>query len=326
MAKRPAQGRGSGGRVTPRARPAGGGSADRDDRPRGKRLEREERGGRVGFRQLIDPQRTAGGRVERERPWWGFGDVLLWFVVGQTLALLVPIYVAQLAGYAFDRPIGPGSRSGEVIGRVASGQGPEVTRTWVDLPLWLSQGVLMLPLWAAFIGGPLVATARKGFGPVKDLRLRVRPLDIPLGLAIGLAAQLVLNPLLYWVLFRFTGEQDVSAGARSITDKATSPALVVLLFVTVGFVAPIAEELFFRGLALQSLVRRFGPLTGLVLTSVFFALVHSNPLYFVALIPLALILGALVLHFDRLGPAIAAHVGYNLVTATVLVFDVELPW
>jgi membrane protease YdiL (CAAX protease family) len=51
-----------------------------------------------------------------------------------------------------------------------------------------------------------------------------------------------------------------------------------------------------------------------------------NPLYFVALAPFAVVLGWLVLRFDRLGPAVAAHVGYNLVTATVLVFGLPLPW
>ena len=99
---------------------------------------------------------------------------------------------------------------------------------------------------------------------------------------------------------------------------------MLLVFVTVGFVAPFAEELFFRGLALQSLVRRFGRVWGLLLSAAFFAVVHGNPLTFVALAPFAIVLGLLVLRFDRLGPAIAAHVGYNLVTATVLVFDVPL--
>ena len=141
-----------------------------------------------------------------------------------------------------------------------------------------------------------------------------------------LAAQFVLNPLLYRVLFLFTGELDVSATARNLTSRATSPAAVVFLFVTVGLVAPFAEELFFRGLALQSLFRRFGPVWAVLLSAALFAVVHENPLLFVGLFPLALLLGYLVVRFDRLGPAITTHVTYNLGTATVLVFGIQLPW
>jgi membrane protease YdiL (CAAX protease family) len=383
MAKRPAQGRGSGGRVTPstrsspgasngggksrarmlqsepgkgsakaRSTPRTGGSggsgptggpggstrtkgagsapvppddsapneAGRGDRPAA---------GRQGFSlaRLLDPLGTAKlPAAERPRPWWGFGDVMAWFLIGQVAALMLNLFVAQRGGYALDRPTGPGARLGEATGRVGVGQPPGVTPTWADMPLWLSQGVAQLPLWAAFIGGSVFATVRKGFGPVRDLKIAFRPVDVPIGLGVGIACQVLLNPLVYRVLFLFTPEQDVSRGARGITDKATSPLLVLLLFVTVGLLAPVAEELFFRGLALQSLVRRFGRVGGLILSSAFFAIAHTNPLYFVALMPFALILGWLVLRFDRLGPSIVAHVSYNLVTATVLVFGIELPW
>jgi membrane protease YdiL (CAAX protease family) len=338
MAKRTARGRGSGGRVTPSPRPSGGTARrGRDDprsagdppRARGRVLRDDGRrsGGQGRFLEPGSVGRAPGeARPGRERPWWGFGDVLIWFLVGQVAALLLPVLVAQQGGYAVDRPIGPGVRLGEVVGRVAAGQAPAVTATWADMPLWLTQGVLLLPLWAAFVGGSVYATVRKGSGPRQDLKIAIRPLDVPLGVAVGLFAQLALNPLLYRLLFVFTGEQDVSAGARGITDKATSPLLVVLLFVTVGVVAPVAEELFFRGLALRSLIRRFGRVGGLLLSAAFFGAVHGNPLYFVALMPFAVVLGWLVIRFDRLGPAIAAHVAYNLVTATVLVFDVQVPW
>jgi membrane protease YdiL (CAAX protease family) len=183
----------------------------------------------------------------------------------------------------------------------------------------LSQGVLLLPLWACFVGGAVFATVRKGFGPVKDLKIEFRRSDLLVGVAVGLFSQLVMSQVLYKVLFVFTGEQDVSARARDLAGKATSPALTLLLFVTVGLVAPVAEELFFRGLALRSLERRFGRIGGLVLTSAFFAVAHGNPLFVVALFPFGLVLGWLAQRYDRLGPAVVAHVAYNLVTATLLV-------
>jgi membrane protease YdiL (CAAX protease family) len=264
--------------------------------------------------------------AERVRPWWGFGDVLLWYFVARYLSALITPTLATRLGYPLDVEVGPGSTMGEVMGRVTAGQSPAVTAAFVDMPLWLRQGVFQLPLWACFIGGSIYATTRKGFGPVRDLKLRLRPIDVPVGLAVGLAAQFLLNPLLYRILYVFTGDLDASAAARNLTAKATSPAAVVFLFVTVGLVAPFAEELFFRGLALRSLHRRFGSVWAVVLSSAMFALVHENPVLFVGLFPLAVILAVLVERFDRLGPALTTHVTYNLATAIVLVAGVELPW
>jgi membrane protease YdiL (CAAX protease family) len=252
--------------------------------------------------------------------------VLLWYFVARYVSALIGPTLAARLGYPMDRTVGPGATMGEVMGRVAAGQSPAVTAAFVDMPLWLRQGVFQLPLWACFIGGSVYATTRKGFGPVRDLGLRLRPIDLPIGLAVGLAAQFLLNPLVYRVLYLFTGEQDVSATARNLTAKATSPAAVVFLFVTVGVIAPFAEELFFRGLTLRSLHRRFGAVWAVVLSSALFALVHENPLLFVGLFPLAIILGVLVERFDRLGPALTTHITYNLATATVLVAGIEPPW
>jgi uncharacterized protein len=276
---------------------------------------------------LFKPGAAAGAPPpERTRPWWGFGDVLLWWVLGFVGSqICLGILIVQ-GGYG--PPGRRGSRVGEGIGRLATDHRVEVARTVADMPLWMTQVVVLLPLWAAFIGGAIYATVHKGFGPVRDLKISFRPIDAPVGLAVGLFGQLLLVPAVYRLLFVFTGEQDVSAAARTITDKATSPALVVLVFLTVGIVAPVAEELFFRGLALQSLTRRFGPLWGLLGSSAFFAAVHLNPLLFVALMPFAMVLAALVLHFDRLGPAIVAHVAFNLATAVLLVsgWEASLPW
>ena len=69
----------------------------------------------------------------------------------------------------------------------------------------------------------------------------------------------------------------MSAGARGITDGPPT-LLVIMVFVTVGIGAPIAEEIFFRGLTQHSLIRRFGPLGGVRHSSAFFALTHFKPL------------------------------------------------
>ena len=116
---------------------------------------------------------------------------------------------------------------------------------------------------------------------------------MPAGLAIGVVSQFVLVPLIYWPIFKLIGHQDVSAAARQLTDRATDPVGIVLLFLIVGLGAPFAEEIFFRGLTQRSLDRRWGAVVAVGVTAVFFALTHFELLQFPALLAFGLVLGVL---------------------------------
>jgi len=128
----------------------------------------------------------------------------------------------------------------------------------------------------------------------------------------------------YKVIFVFVPEQDVSAGARSLTDRATTPATAVILFLVVAIGAPFCEELFFRGLSQRAIAKRLGPIWGIVLTAVFFALVHGKLLELPGLFMFGLILSYLAFRYDRLGPSIFAHIGFNTVTAVLLLWNSNL--
>lgn len=220
---------------------------------------------------------------------WGLGDVLLWFLVAQVASIVVGGTVLGAAGHA------PGDA----------------------YPLWLV-AVLQVPLWAGYLVGPIVATRAKGRGPVEDLGARLRRGDILPGLAAGVVAQLVAVPLLYrFVVFRFV-DGDLSAAARDLVDRATSPVGVVLLVLIAGVGAPLIEELFYRGFLLRALERRLGRVGALVVSSVVFAAVHLQALQFPALLLFGLLAGWLYQRTGRLGPAWAAHVAFNLVTIAVL--------
>jgi membrane protease YdiL (CAAX protease family) len=131
--------------------------------------------------------------------------------------------------------------------------------------------------------------------------------------------------LIYVPIFWIFGHQDVSAVARELTDRATSPFSVVALFVIVGIGAPIAEELFFRGLTQRSAERRFGPTVAWVGTAAFFAVTHFELLQLPALFAFGLILGWLARRTGRLGMSIFSHLGFNLMAAAALVWNIPLP-
>ena len=222
---------------------------------------------------------------------WGLGDVALWFVVAQVSSILIGGMLLVAAGY----------------------DGADT------YPMWLAS-LLQIPLWAGYLGGPLLVTRTKGRGVVEDLGARIQAGDVLPGVGLGLAAQLVVIPLLYNLVILRLVHGDLSGPARDLIDRADGPvgAALVILVAAVG--APLVEELFYRGFLLRGLERRFGPTPALWISSIVFAAVHFQPLQFPALLIFGLVAGWLALRTGRLGPSWAAHVAFNAVTVIILLF------
>jgi membrane protease YdiL (CAAX protease family) len=177
--------------------------------------------------------------------------------------------------------------------------------------LTMEESVLLnLPLWIFTIGFPIWATRTKGDGPVRDLRLSAKWWDLPLGVAAGLAAQLVL-PVLYRLFVSERTLDRLDDPARQLADSAGSNFAKVLFVVTTVLVAPFAEELFYRGLIMRALERRTGIWAALAITTAVFALLHFQGLQLLGLVVAGGVFGLLAVVTGRLGPAIAAHMAFN---------------
>jgi membrane protease YdiL (CAAX protease family) len=181
-----------------------------------------------------------------------------------------------------------------------------------DWPLWLD-GVLLVPLWASLLVSTIVISNRWGTGSLRnDYGLRFRTFDL-LGIPIGIATQLVLIPALYVplkLLFNFS-TSELNRPARNLTDRAGSSVEVVVLVLMVVVGAPIIEELFFRGLLMRSIQARWNDGLALVVSSVFFALVHLQVVQFAGLVLFGLIAGTCAQRTGRLGMSILAHAAFN---------------
>jgi len=256
-------------------------------------------------------------------PRWGLGDVLVGFFAGEVLASLLALVVLSGSNYDLKASESVGSAFGQVAGHLASGTPPAYSGP-LPVPLWLT-ALLQIPLWACLFGVPIIATITKGNGPVRDLGLRVKAIDVPIGLAVGVACQVILVPLVYVPIFWLFGSQDVSAAARELTDRATDPFSIITLFVIVGIGAPIAEEIFFRGLTQRSATRRVGATLAWIGTAAFFALTHFELLQLPALFLFGLILGWMARRTGRLGMGICAHLAFNMTAAATLVWGIPLP-
>jgi membrane protease YdiL (CAAX protease family) len=182
-------------------------------------------------------------------------------------------------------------------------------------------GVLVLSSlvgWLFLVGVPVVATKVKGEGPVADLGLRFEVRDL-LAFPLGVALQAIAVPLLYWPILQVLDKNtdDVSAEARDLVDSASGlGVLVLVLIVAVG--APVAEELFYRGLVLRAVEKRWSTAVGLVASTVLFGVAHLQGLQLPALLLFGAVAGTLTVRSGRLGPAILCHSGFNACTLFVL--------
>lgn len=238
---------------------------------------------------------TSGDVVDAaDRPRWGVVDVLGAFVVAQIASLVAVIAFAEAKGIAADEFTTDSLSIGEVA-------------------------LLQVPLWLGLLGMPLLSTWRRGNGPVADLGLRTTLRDVPVGLAIGVACQLVLVPLVTLPVFLLSDvdQEELEAPARELTDKATGLGVIVLvLVVVVG--APIAEEVFYRGLLQRTMARRVPIWPTMIITSLLFGASHFQALQFPALAAFGLVLSVIAHRTGRLGMSIWAHVGFNATTVALL--------
>ncbi len=272
------------------------------------------------------PAVDADAPAEVDEPRWGLGDVALGFFGAELASILIGAIALVVSGYSFGAPTGAGAAVGQAAGHLAVGRTPSIVE---GAPLWFTY-LLQLPLWLFLIGVPVWATRRKGRGIVTDLGLAIRLVDVPVGIVAGVAGQLLLVPLIYWPLFKLIGHHDVSAAARQLTDKVQNPADVIVIFLLVAVGAPLAEEIFFRGLTQRSLLkkgdlRRVNPWAAIGLTAAFFAVSHFELLQFPALFAFGIVLGVLAWRTQRLGASIVAHLTFNAIAAATLVWTISLP-
>lgn len=224
---------------------------------------------------------------------WGMGDAACGVLLSLALSLLVSGVVFAVVGEA----------------------------GFEDLPLW-GTALLQVPLWLALLGVPLLATNLKGRRSLRaDFGLAMRWTDVPVGLGLGLALQIGLGIVLQ-VLYPLLGlDLDrVGDSARELTADATNVVGVALVILIAAVAAPLFEELFYRGLLLRSVQRRFGDGVAVVVPGLVFGLVHFQLFDLLALVLFGIVLGVVTLRVGRLGIAIWAHVAFNLTALLSLLY------
>lgn len=103
-----------------------------------------------------------------------------------------------------------------------------------------------------------------------------------------------------------TGYEVTSFNYETKNDAAT----VLTDVVSSVIAAPIAEELFFRGVVLKQ-TSRVSARFGIVFSAVMFGLMHGNPYQFVMATMIGLFFGYITVKTDSLIPSIVCHIAIN---------------
>ncbi len=146
------------------------------------------------------------------------------------------------------------------------------------------------------------------------------------GILYGMALQiaviaLVLLPLAALLGIEDPPQQDVADIAG---DASSIGARIAVVFVLV-VVAPLSEELLFRGVLLSRLRRGLSPASAVIVSAALFAGIHLIDPDAACVVPglfvIGLVLGYQALRTGRIGLSIMTHAGVNLLAAIALVFD-----
>ena len=186
----------------------------------------------------------------------------------------------------------------------------------------LSLGALTISLvcgWPGFIGWPIVATYWKGQKSLRlDFGIDIRPIDFAWGLLGGVVA-LVLSAFggILWALL----SHDPSPSNTEFLPTKPSVLTAIVIFFLVAICTPIVEELFFRGLFLRSVGRRWNLASAVIISSLVFGLFHAQgdtwgQAAFIVLVTASYgaVFALLVIRANgRLGPSIIAHMCVNAV-------------
>lgn len=137
-------------------------------------------------------------------------------------------------------------------------------------------------------------------------------------LAVVLPSVLGLNALSAWLL-SLAGFEPAQQEAVQVLLATKHLDQMILFGFTAIVLAPLVEEILFRGILYTFLKHRVQPAFGLWISSLIFATVHANAMTFVPLTVFAMVLVWLYERTDTLLTPIATHAIFNAANFALLV-------
>lgn len=197
-----------------------------------------------------------------------------------------------------------------VLGEVSSDAAPITARGLAAQSVFVGALAAGVVGWALWSQTPSSIRMRLGASPV---------VSAVMGAALGIGMQIAISGAFWLVQRVFPGFDPEKASGPIEHSLASAPsALKVMMVVLAVIGAPLAEELYFRGMLLSAL-EGVGPRWIAVgVSSALFALAHANIYAFPAFLALGIALAAIDIRRESLVPSIFAHMAFNGVAVIAL--------
>jgi len=170
------------------------------------------------------------------------------------------------------------------------------------LPIWAGYLIVWAPLLLA-VG--VAARRRTDASGTIRVRLRITWMDALVGAFVGLLLRLTMMAIELFAV----GHVSSSSSPFVVDHDAI---WVFAAIIAPAIIAPVVEELFFRGLVLPAIGMNW---VGVIGSAIIFAAVHLvygfSPLTALSTFIVGVVLGVLAVRTQRLGAGIVAHIVYN---------------
>jgi membrane protease YdiL (CAAX protease family) len=253
--------------------------------------------GEYALHPPADPQRF--GRIGWV-PW-----TLRQTAIGAAITL-VPwvtfIVAAQLAAPKSGQPLRPLSPAADALGAL----GALISTVIVE------GAFLLVPLYYAVWRPAPGVSRREG---LRALGFRAMPLRPALGWVIGGLAVVIVGSIIYSALVQ-TFHLPLQTNADELAQQAHyMPLTVLALLIGAVVVAPICEEIFFRGFLFSGLLHGMALWPAVLLSSLLFGIAHGQVGSFVPLVIIGMVLAVVRWYTGSIWPGFAIHMGNNAIAA-----------
>jgi len=174
-----------------------------------------------------------------------------------------------------------------------------------SLVIILGEGSLFIPVWYFTVYKYGVSWSDLGLRPFKP---------VIMGLGCGLMMGFVFINLIYATFLAFFGLQT-QPGLDKIFQQTDFP---LLLFLGGAVIAPLVEELFFRGFIFIGLRDKIGWQGAILMSAAIFALAHVIPTSFFPIFLLGVIFATLAEFSGSIWPGIIIHTLNNTLSLSVV--------
>lgn len=142
-----------------------------------------------------------------------------------------------------------------------------------------------------------------------------KPLKVGSAFVCGLTLQIPIGVILSLIPF----PESVVENHNELMNACTSPMWVQLLYGVI--IAPVIEELFFRGIVHDRLAKTMPVPLAAILSATGFAVIHGELMAIIVAFACGIVLALLYSKFNTILVPIAFHVGFNLLSYVLMYIE-----